>query len=76
MLATKAFGMGIDIPDIALVLHFAPTGNLCDYTQEIGRAARDPEIHGRAVYEHMANDFKHINACTAFPAFSPGSWCR
>lgn len=39
MLATKAFGMGIDIPDIALVLHFAPTGNLCDYTQEIGRAA-------------------------------------
>lgn len=61
MLATKAFGMGIDIPDIALVLHFAPTGNLCDYTQEIGRAARDPEIQGRAVYEHMANDFKHIN---------------
>ena len=44
MLATKAFGMGIDIPDIALVLHFAPTGNLCDYTQEIGRAARDPDI--------------------------------
>ena len=61
MLATKAFGMGIDIPDIAVVIHFAPTGNLCDYTQEIGRAARSPSIHGRAVYEHMPNDFKHIN---------------
>ena len=71
MLATKAFGMGIDIPDIALVLHFAPTGNLCDYTQEIGRAARDPAIHGRAVYEHMANDFKHINRLHGLSSIQP-----
>ena len=71
MLATKAFGMGIDIPDIALVLHFAPTGNLCDYTQEIGRAARDPEIQGRAVYEHMANDFKHINRLHGLSSIQP-----
>ena len=40
MLATKAFGMGIDIEDIESVVHFAPTGNVCDYVQEIGRAAR------------------------------------
>lgn len=71
MLATKAFGMGIDIPDIALVLHFAPTGNLCDYTQEIGRAARDPAIQGRAVYEHMANDFKHINRLHGLSSIQP-----
>ena len=31
MLATKAFGMGVDISDIAIVAHFAPTGNVCDY---------------------------------------------
>ena len=61
MLATKAFGMGIDIPDIATVIHFAPTGNVCDYMQEIGRAARKEEIDGHAIYEHMSNDFKHIN---------------
>lgn len=61
MLATKAFGMGIDIKDIAIVSHFAPTGNVCDYMQEIGRVARDPEIQGRAIYQHMSNDFKHIN---------------
>ncbi|MDR0530617.1 MAG: DEAD/DEAH box helicase [Oscillospiraceae bacterium] len=61
MLATKAFGMGIDIKDIAIVAHFAPTGNVCDYMQEIGRAARDSSIDGHAIYRHMSNDFKHIN---------------
>lgn len=35
VLATKAFGMGIDIPDINNVYHYAPTGNVVDYIQEI-----------------------------------------
>ena len=61
MLATKAFGMGIDIEDIEKVIHFAPTGNVCDYLQEIGRAARSRELEGEAYYEYMNNDFKHIN---------------
>lgn len=61
MLATKAFGMGIDIPDISIVSHFAPTGNVCDYIQEIGRAARNNDINGYAIYKHMSTDFKHIN---------------
>lgn len=61
MLATKAFGMGVDIKDIEIVAHYAPTGNVCDYVQEIGRAARDPKIKGKAIYSHMANDFKYIN---------------
>lgn len=61
MLATKAFGMGIDIDDIQIVAHFAPTGNVCDYVQEIGRAARRPDLQGEAYYRFMSNDFKHIN---------------
>lgn len=61
MLATKAFGMGIDIDDIEIVAHFAPTGNVCDYVQEIGRAARRPGLTGEAYYKFMKNDFKHIN---------------
>ena len=61
MFATKAFGMGVDIPDIAIVAHFAPTGNVCDYVQEIGRAARDPKMNGEAYYEYNTHDFKHIN---------------
>ena len=61
MLATKAFGMGIDINDIELVVHFAPTGNVCDYVQEIGRAARQEDLHGEAYYPYNPKDFKHIN---------------
>lgn len=61
MLATKAFGMGIDINDIELVVHFAPTGNVCDYVQEIGRAARREDINGEAYYQYNTSDFKHIN---------------
>lgn len=61
MLATKAFGMGIDINDIELVVHLAPTGNVCDYVQEIGRAARKEDLRGEAFYHYNAKDFKHIN---------------
>ena len=61
MLATKAFGMGIDINDIELVVHFAPTGNVCDYVQEIGRAARKKDLYGEAFYHYDKRDFKHIN---------------
>ena len=61
MLATKAFGMGIDINDIEIVAHFAPTGNVCDYVQEIGRAARREDLRGEALYFYNTRDFKHIN---------------
>lgn len=61
MLATKAFGMGIDIDDIEIVAHFAPTGNVCDYVQEIGRVARRPDLKGEAFYSYDSMDFKHIN---------------
>ena len=61
MLATKAFGMGIDINDIELVVHFAPTGNVCDYMQEIGRGARRDDLRGEAFYHYNPKDFKHIN---------------
>lgn len=59
MLATKAFGMGIDIPDIQNVYHFAPTGNVCDYVQEIGRAARALD-EGYAYFDFLPQDFVHV----------------
>lgn len=61
MLATKAFGMGIDIDNIELVVHYAPTGNVCDYVQEIGRAARRKDLEGEAYYHYHPRDFKFIN---------------
>lgn len=61
ILCTKAFGMGIDIDDIDTVYHYAPTGNLCDYVQEIGRCARDKDIQGTAITDYFDEDFRYIN---------------
>lgn len=59
MISTKAFGMGVDIPDIQLVYHHAPSGLLPDYVQEVGRAARKPEINGFAALSYALEDQRY-----------------
>ena len=59
MIATKAFGMGVDIPDIQVVYHHAPSGLLPDYVQEIGRAARKKDIQGFAALTFSKSDLRY-----------------
>ena len=60
MLATKAFGMGIDVDDVQNVYHYAVTGNLSDYVQEIGRAARKSSMTGKAITDNYYNDLSFM----------------
>lgn len=62
MLATKAFGMGVDVNDVKNVYHYAVSGNLCDYVQEIGRAARKNSMEGVAVTDVFYNDMTFMKA--------------
>ncbi len=57
VVATKAFGMGVDIPNIRWVLHFTPSDSIEDYYQEAGRAGRDG-LPARIVTFYNPGDFE------------------
>lgn len=65
LVATKAFGMGMDIPHIHFAVHLSPPTYLEDYIQEVGRIGRDPKAMERVglntvqgILLHSSSDFE------------------
>ena len=71
MVATKAFGMGVDVDDIELIYHHSPSSSMPDYIQEIGRAARHRDIQGFAAINYNEQDKYFSNLLHNISSLAP-----
>lgn len=74
MIATTAFGMGIDKPDVRYVMHYDAPGHLEAYYQEAGRAGRDGQA-ATALTLFNKTDIKRLQDSTELQ-YPPESYLR
>lgn len=61
IVATSAFGMGVDKSDVGLVVHYDISDSLENYVQEAGRAGRNPHLQAKCFVLYNDNDLdKHF----------------
>ena len=58
VIATSALGLGVNIPDIRIVVHFGLPSDIEQYVQEIGRAGRDNN-DSKATLCYMSKNLIH-----------------
>ena len=70
IVATSAFGMGVDKKDVKLVVHYDISDSLENYIQESGRAGRDPSLQAECYVLYNDNDLdKHFILLNQTPLF-------
>ena len=59
LISTVAFGMGVDIPDVRLIVHWGESDTVAQFWQEVGRGGRD----GLSADAHLYHSQLHLRLC-------------